>query len=455
MTDQMGNHLILQEGLEEHELYWRDTKKQTRFAPYRIRRGIKYAGLIDTVNKPHGLEYAMRTILDILWYKGYSRWSSVVAHANKKVVLADINDAIEVLIKAGIIAIYERNERPSKGLYFTSFELTIDPRAEKDIESLLPKKKNRAEWEQQIIGEVEKIRTTWEPFDSDVARKLEMLVTIGVDRLTGKENEAFPVSPKAKVKFRSALLTIAYSRALIGANKTMPLRTLSSLLWQNTKILDRYRKTIEAIIGIPLEAIGIPIHPETVWLYGEASYQLEGKQSVSLTCGLPSVLSEQTVQKSKFKPDESLKLIIIVENLTVFQTILNKTYYLRNDVLIMWSEGYWSNTHRRIIRDLLRNRSFYIYIWADIDGDGLQIAYNIYSWVNNHNGTPKIILMGENEWKMADSQRVASERDLEIVQKDEIISLFPEVAVLIHEYKKTVEQERLLVNYNYIETQLP
>lgn len=164
---------------------------------------------------------------------------------------------------------------------------------------------------------------------------------------------------------------------------------------------------------------------------------------------------EYYIQKSNFKPSENLESIVIVENLTVFQTILNKTYYYRNDSLIIWSEGYWNGTHRRIIRDLLRNKSFCIYIWADIDGDGLKITYNIYSWVKNHNGDPKILLMGENEWKMADSQRIASERDLEIVQKDEIISLFPEVALLIQEHKKTIKQERLLLNYNYIETQLP
>lgn len=456
MIEQVGkNHLFFIEGAEEHELYWGEAKKQTRFANYRIRKGIQYYGVLETINKPNGLYDIINNILNILWYKGYSRWNSVITHANKRTSLTDIHDAIEIMIRAGIIIIREKNKRPSKGLYFSPMEINIDPRAQKDVEDLFPNKKDNSEWGQQLINEVEKVCSTWAPLDSELANKLEILVVSGIDRLVNKRNESFPVTPKAKIKFRSVLLVIAYGRSLVSSGKTMPIRTLSSLLWQNTKILDRFKKNIVEIIGVPLAAIGISTHPETVWVYGDSTYQLEGKEPISLTCGFPTILSEQTVLKSKFKPGENLKSIVIVENLTVFQTILDKTYYQRDDVLVMWSDGYWSTTHRRILRELLKNDPFPVYIWADIDGDGLQIARHIYLWVKQHWGNPYIVLMGEREWRMSNSLRIASERDLEIVEKPEIVSLFPGVSNLIYTYRKTVEQERLLDNYEHVATQLP
>lgn len=62
--------------------------------------------------------------------------------------------------------------------------------------------------------------------------------------------------------------------------------------------------------------------------------------------------------------------------------------------------------------------------------------------------------MGAAEWETAGGERLATERDLTLISNLST-QYFSDLIPLIIEYKKTVEQERLLVNYEYVSAKLP
>lgn len=449
-------HSLRQEGAEIHELFWPAATKQPHFAVYRNRRGQYYTGVMEILTKPHGLKKIMDQVLRLVAVQELQRWDAIFRRLLKVGSQYQVQDAIDLLVSASILSIRERNKRPNKGEYWSPLTITIDERAIADVVQLFPKPKPLFEQTASLIREVNEVRVTWKICGSPTATKLEELVNAGIERLIEPEKEnKFSIHPKAIVKYRSILLTLAYGRALLGQEDYIPLRTLSSLIWENTKILDRYRSSITQIINQPLSAIGITVHPETLWVYGDVTYIMGKNESISLLAGRPSVLAEETIQQACFNPGPNLRAILIVENLTVFLNILRRTYYGRKDVLVLWSDGYWNDTHRRLLRQVLGKRLVPVYVWSDIDGDGLAITQQICKWAIRRGAISQPILMGTEECDLVKSERVASDRDITLASKRVLFSMFPEISVFIKRYKRIVEQERLLAYYHHVEKRLP
>lgn len=370
----------------------------------------------------------------------------------------------------------------------------------------------------------------------------------------------FPLRPTGAIRFRSVLLALAHSRFLLGKGESMPLRTLSTRVWSNSKILDRYKRDIERIAQTTLSRLGLTSLPETLWGYGDVSYSVElqgqdvwrkgpyrtacggvpcsgelrGRAAVtfpprppfqaevsevarearssidtedrfaspaslpqkcqsplegsgasgnteqngevvgqtryiddslatdqsrvfqgSLLLGLPTVLAEETVLRGDFSPGSTLKGILLIENQTVFLEVLARTYFLRPEILVIWSSGYPSQLHFRLLRQILRQKKVPVYAWCDLDGDGLEIADQICRFAERQGALAQPLLMGPEEWRLGLRGRPATDRDRALAENPKIMARFSAVASLIRQEGFTVEQEALLEEYGRVARALP
>jgi hypothetical protein len=436
------------------KLLWKPAVRQTFFANERFRSGKEYFGLQQTLSKPHGLQKLMEKMIELIVGEKFKSWKPILNRLLKLFNQYEIEDALEILLVSGIITIKEKNTRPSRGEFFQIQKVTIDDRAFGEVKKLYPIR-NVSGFHLDWLNELQGLMVNWEYSNDPICQDLERIIEKGLVKLKNPDLEkGFPIHPKSFIKFKSVLHTLVYCRSILAEGKSLPLRTISSMVWEDTKVLDRYRNDLKKLTGRSLKDIGITTIPDTIWIYGAAYYKLEG-MNVSLFSGKPFILSENTIRSSEFHPFLDLQSILIVENLTNFNSVLDQTYYSRTDVLIIWSNGFWNSQHKRILEQILDKKNVPIYVWNDIDGGGLSIARLIIKWGTSRNISVTPILMDVNDFILARSDRNASEYDLLMVNDPIINSMFPQVCKLISENKTIVEQERLLTFYNYVEKNLP
>lgn len=439
---------IKENGDKKYKYIWSKKCEKYRFATYRIISGKIYKDIRDIVNKPHGYKDIMHRILEFLNKKDKYRWNTFEKKFNLDNSFEDI---ITILLNAGIIEIKEKNNRPAKREEWIRTEVALDNRAANDVKILYSKEESFEEWKSKLLFEVKEILYGIKSNDSNTDKVLGRCINEGINKLNNIDSK-FPCSISSRKKYRSFLLVMAYSRYLIYYNKSMPLRTMSSIVWHNSKTLDKYMDEILYYTGLQVQDLCITIHPEIVWLFGAGEYTL----NCQYTAAEPTILSEGTIEKSKFVASKDLKYIIIVENLTVFMTILQKEYYKRTDTIIIWSHGYWNSKHKKILLDIFNTSTdeISVYIWCDIDIDGLLIASNIYDWVINQNRIVKFLLMDSETYNLFKSERKLTERELNLIKSESINEYFSKLLNEIKIKGVTVEQERLLDNYKYVKSKL-
>lgn len=438
---------------KKYKLIWSKNYDKYRFATYRIISGKIYKDTEDIVNKPHGYKEIIYKMLKFLYKQDKYRWRTF----EKKFNLGNsFEDIITILLNAGIIEIKEKNNRPAKREEWIRIEVALDKRATNDVEILYIKEESFDEWKSKLLFEVKEILYGIKSNNSNVDEVLNTCINEGVNKLNNI-NSNFPCSIGARKKYRSFLLTIAYSRQILYYNKLMPLRTISSILWDDSKVLDKYMDEILAYVGVQIQDLGITIHPEVVWLYGAGEYILNNMYTTSLMAAKPIILSEGTIEESKFVASKDLKYIIIVENLTVFMTLLEREYYKRADTIIIWSHGYWNSNHKKILLGIFNTSTneISIYIWCDMDIDGLLIASNIYNWVVNHESKVNFLLMDDEAYNLCKSKRKLTEREAGLINSKNINKNFKRLLDDIKRKGTTLEQEKLFDYYKYVKSKLP
>ncbi|MHC1682916.1 MAG: Wadjet anti-phage system protein JetD domain-containing protein [Clostridiaceae bacterium] len=438
---------------KKYKLIWSKKYENYRFATYRIVSGKKYNDVNEIVNKPHGYKATIYKMLEFLSKKDKYRWNTF----QKKFNLDNsFKDLITILLNAGIIEILEKNSKPAKREEWNMIEIALDSRAINDTKILCSSEEPFEVWKSKLIKEVQVILYGVKNSDSEIDKVIESCIQEGINKLNGIDNE-FPCGISSRKKYRSFLLTIAYFKQTLYYNKSTPLRTISSNIWDDSKVLDKYIDDISSYVGFPIQDLGITTHPEIVWLFGAGEYILNSLYTTSLMAAKPVILSEETIEESKFVASENLKYIIIVENLTVFMTLLQKEYYKRFDTIVIWSHGYWSSNHKQILLDIFSssNEEISIYIWCDIDIDGLLIASNIYNWVINYRNKVKFLLMDNETYNLCESKRNLTERESGLINSDNINEYFISLLEDIKRKAITVEQEKLLDNFEYVKSKLP
>lgn len=445
-----------EEILKDNKVYnyiWIEKNKNSLFAQFRIIRGLNYISVYELLSKPHGLKEIMNEVLALFSKKNKYRWETILT----KVPKHNTVDGIMLLNEAGIIVLKEKNDRPAKGDYWRKVEVIIDERAIDDIRKIFDKNADFSKWKEELVNEVNNIILYLDEPITKLDKKIMFYIEQGLEILDNpKCKNKFPSTIKSRQKFKSILLTFAYIRKLVSNNEIMSLRTLSCIIWDDSKIVEKYIKDVTIALGEELINLGITINPEIFYIYGGGSYKYN-EEKVSLMSGKPVILSGETILESKFYSNNVLKNIIIVENLTVFSTLLERRYNKREDTILLWSKGHWNSYHKKIVNEIIatsRNK-INIYIWCDLDVDGILIAEEINNYLLSFNCIPLIKLMGKREYNMINSKRRLTKREEKLLENITMESVFFDIIREMKKSKTTIEQERFLDYYEYVISNLP
>ncbi len=415
--------------------------KGVTFPVEEIHSGVNFIGIEKTLGKPHGLNNIMNEIIKFV-QKNPTKFDTIVKRLVNKCKRKDIEDALEILKNDGIIQIIYRNDNPRKGNYFSIQKVCIDPRAEEQLN------KNNID---NINFKLEELRRNILNIVGNsrhhLVKHLEKCMQEGI--LTDKVDNII-VKAKAWITFKSVSMTLAHSVVLQEQGVYKTLREISVQIWGNSKVLDRYKKEISMVSGESLTKLHLSIMPESTYFYGNITGELHGKKLLGI-CGYPVVITDDTI-KSLNIIEANIKGIFIIENSAVFISLLKRKYYKESSILIMFGEGYLSYSKRRFLKKILKYKQVPVYVWSDLDEDGLDLTLDIIKYVRSIGAECSPVLMSKKELSMTKgSFKGARHIDLE---KEEFRNEFPDVVDMIKE-GIVMEQEELLLYYGKIEGKLP
>ena len=414
--------------------------------PFPLRKteyGITYAGVEASLRKPHGFQSLMEMIIKEC-RTGQRRYDSVINKLRKSYSLSDIECAVEILMIDGVLCMKSKNMRPRKGDIDWARQLVwLDRRAEADLPALKVKVTEADILElkhdfKEIVFETEQ-----SPL---MAHILECLNN---QTLYSPEGEII-CNVTAWKKYRSIVLTLAYALRLLQEGKREAIRIVSEKIWGRSKDLDAYRKDISKVAGVPLANLNLDIAPEVIFLHGKVDYQVDGYLS-SCMAGIPVALTDETVKIMEVT-DSGINAIFIIENLAVFQEILSRKYRNISNVLLFWGAGYISSKRTLLLRKILKIKNVPVYIWSDLDADGLTLTRDIVRKLAEYNALGMPVLMTEYQLKLTKGNFKGAQH-LKL-DDTELEVMFPDVLPLIKR-GITMEQEELLIHYEKIEKEFP
>lgn len=199
-----------------------------------------------------------------------------------------------------------------------------------------------------------------------------------------------------------------------------------------------------------LANLNLSMMPETVFFYGNIRYTFNESLGSGLA-GAPVSLTEDTI-RSLHIFEVNVDSIFIIENLAVFQELLKRKYYRQSNVLVLWGAGYLSSPKKILVNKILKARDIPIYIWSDLDLEGLMLTKNMLEEFQWTKSTNKPILMTNNELELTKGNFKGATR----INKgnEELQKIFGDVVSLI-ESGLSMEQEELFIHFEKISGKLP
>lgn len=437
-------HSFVRETAIVEELEYREG---IRFPVARTEKGRSFSGVEKTLGKPHGYRSLMEQVIREL-AKGPKRFETLTSKLAKKYSWPEVENALEILKIDGIIQVLCKNERPSKGHYWVPKLVFLDPRAE--IEVKPPKTEDDlntqiSRLKEEVLLELGKAG----PLEESMMGQ-RLLTWLAEERVTDLRGNVI-AEPKAWIKYRSVVLALAHSVRLKFEGRREPLRVISERVWGKSKIIDRYKDAIVEASGVSaLSKLNITVMPSTAYLYGDVTWKVNGHY-ISGTSGLPVVITEDTIKALEIAKIGA-ESILIVENFAVFIELLQQRYYGNPKTLVIWGEGYLSSSKRRLLGKILRHRKLPVYIWSDIDADGLLLTLDIINLVHGLGSNAKPILMSSKELALSLGGFNAS--DPRKLQGEKLNKVFSDLLPMIKE-GQAMEQEELLLFFEHVKKELP
>ncbi|MBP2642030.1 MAG: hypothetical protein H6Q66_2981 [Firmicutes bacterium] len=410
-----------------------------KFPVARVQQGRNYTGLA-IFDKPHNLKPLMQELVKDL-SRGEKQYSPLERRYSQKYSLVDLLDAIEILTIAGIIQVESKNVQPKTQLKWRIKKLALDPRAEDELETCKPSE----ETEIYNIGvEVENILGA-------IAGSLADLVRKGIgDGQILDEFGSVLATPKAMVKYRSILLSLAWAAKLIAEKRREPLRVVSQRVWGDSKRLDAYKAEIAAAGQDTLDNLHLTANFETTLVHGNVYYEVNGISGTMLS-GIPVSLTDSTIDKMAIT-SALIDGIFIIENIAVFREVLFRRYLARPNVFIMFGVGFLSSSKRTLLRKIMDVARAPVYVWGDIDASGLQIVEDVHNFCAACGGDVVPVLMTADELELTCGKFLGSAHTA--LDSPGLSLTFHDVVEKVRE-GITMEQEELLIHWDKIESKLP
>jgi DNA topoisomerase VI subunit A len=415
---------------------------EKRYPNYKTESGWDCKTVEITLKKPHGLQELMKQIIREV-QKGAKRFAPLSKKLSTDNSYADILRAIDIMVIDGILQTSSKNKRPNKSdLEWELQIICLDPRVQKQASA---KEKLQTDQYEKLRSKIKEIIQ----HIGDSSLKLHLMQCIYKKELSSPDGKEI-CNSQAWVKFQSIALTLSYALVLIDEDRREPLRVISERIWGKSKILDRYKKDIVLVTGKSLNQLNLTTTAEVTYVYGDVTYIHKGYRS-SFLAGSPYSLTEGTISSLEIE-HVGVNKIFIIENLAVFQEAFVREYQERPDVLLMWGAGYISSIKMRLLKKILQSKPIPVYIWSDLDSDGLGLTFDIMKKVRKYGVNACPVLMSARELDLTKGEYKASNHHG--LNDPEIFAVFPDVIERIR-LNNVMEQEELLLHYDLFKHELP
>ncbi|EHL06284.1 hypothetical protein HMPREF0322_03036 [Desulfitobacterium hafniense DP7] len=234
-------------GIENHKTY----KAGYRFPVEMLLWGENYYGVETTLNKQHPykavMEFTIKTLL-----KGPKQYKTIVNHVLEKFTWLEFNDSLEILLLDGVIQISFKNPKPQKLIDWFPKVIQMDPRALDDLIEERPDINLEFENLRHDVNELLIGRN--DPNSEKILEWLEERQIKDLEGIVIADWFAFK-------KYKSIVLSAAYYTNLKDNGKKLPLRYISTKIWNNTGALKIYKDEIARSMNIlpeDLEQVLLP-----------------------------------------------------------------------------------------------------------------------------------------------------------------------------------------------------
>jgi DNA topoisomerase VI subunit A len=204
----------------------------------------------------------------------------------------------------------------------------------------------------------ESLRTLTHPVAEDVARLL-----------------AQPEAEKWDVQLVRGLAAIA-SHAETGDQ--LAERVFSTHYLGSSKAFRQVRKSVERLLGQPVEKLGIREGAAAVFVGGRGRISISDHE-LDLVAFYPFVGFARETLMRKIALDSPAEGLLLVENFTVFEACCRGEVAGIENATVVWTAGYPGRGVRSIVECAARLGA-QIRVWADLDLDGVRIARLIRVW---------------------------------------------------------------------------
>lgn len=182
---------------------------------------------------------------------------------------------------------------------------------------------------------------------------------------------------------------------------------------------------------------------------GDIDLSIRGR-TTSLLAGIPCCLTAESIAEAIILRN-NIEKVFLIENLAPFLEVYKRYYMDRTEVAMIFMAGYLSSTKRLLIKKVLQSKKVPVYIWSDLDADGIMLSSDAIRYVESLDCNCSPILMTKKEIALAQG-RYKSARVLSTNYKPEPV--FSEIQSDI-ERGLAMEQEELFLHYNHVMKYLP
>lgn len=155
-------------------------------------------------------------------------------------------------------------------------------------------------------------------------------------------------------------------------------RVFSTHYLGSSKAFQRVRTSVEKLLGQPVEKLGIREGAATVFVGGRGRLR-SSDHEIDLVALYPfaGFARETLMGKIALEPPDGG--LFLVENFTVFEACCRGEVPGTENTMVVWTAGYPGRGVRRLVENAARLGAR-IWIWADLDLDGVRIARLVRAW---------------------------------------------------------------------------
>ena len=265
----------------------------------------------------------------------------------------------------------------------------------------------------------------------------------------GNSSETIMKSLSNYALFLEAMRTILNTSL---SSEILSFRELSIRITGDSKGLENIKGHLKDVLS-DLSHYGIVEHSAFIFCRLPVIGKIDGKTIDLSACD--DYMSLTLRSAKAFKPELSkMTRLILVENLTPFETLARDHAHLDDSTGILFISGYPPSHIGEFVKKLMNFSPFEGLIWCDLDPDGVEIALTAAKWFEKASWNP--LFMGK-EFLQSSVNKPLSENDLnrlssirtrnDIAIFDSLISEMAKLSIKVEQEAQKIPLSTLLIRH--------